>query len=356
MNRNKNLLYKIGCFFCICLVLNSCKKFNADVAPMTPIEIVGIPDSYASLEENTDLNIPIKFTTPSDSGIQSASYIVVNKRASDLKLVFSPPINIPFNGKTVDATIKVPVRRGLTSVVITIYDKTGKLSSTGIDVKSVSPSTKDVKSLTNIVMSTDPADNQCFFSLYETNPVFGQAEALTKQNRIDFVMLNNNGAQAVSPHAYGASAAYYNASKGYLARFTTLSYLFIASTKSYVTKGEFDAIKKQSDLEEFMDKKVIGPAPEGGNYNLINADRRVGSGYKENTVDNGFIIGWGYHTSPTENPTIVLNEAFALVMVRSVSRKSNGHYIITMDIKAPPVDERASYSASSISPYEPYPL
>ena len=323
---------------------------------MTAIDIVGVPDSYASLPENSELKLPIKFTTPSDSGILSASYIVVNKRASDLKLVFSPPINIPFNGKSVDATITVPVRRGLSAVVITIYDKTGKLSSRSVDIKEVTISSGDVKSLTNIVMSTDPADNMSFLSLYEPIPVFGRTEALTKQDRVDFVMLNNNGAQAVSPHAYGASASYYNASKNFLAGFTKLSYLFIASTKSYVTKVDFDAIKKQADLEEFMDKKVIGPAPLGGNYNLINADRRVGSGYKENTVNEGFIIGWGYHTSPSENPTIVLNEAFALVLVKSVTRKSNGHYIITMDIKAPAADARAAYSVSSIAPYEPYPL
>lgn len=356
MKRNKNIMFTIGCFVCMCLVFISCKKFEANVAPMTPIDIVGVPDSYASLEENSDLKIPIKFTTPIDSGIQSASYIVVNKRASELNLVFSPPIDIPFNGKSVDATITVPVRRGLSAVVITIYDKTGKLSSRSIDIKSVTPTTANVKSLTNIVMSTDPADDMCFFSVYDPNPVFGQAEALTKQDRIDFVLLNSGGAKPISPHAYGASSSYYNASKDYLAGFTTLSYGYLSSPKNYITNEAFDAITKQSDLEEFMDKIVIGPAPEGADYNLISADRRVGSGFGVNDVDKGFIIGWGYHTSPTETATTVLNEAFALVMVRSVTKKANGHYIITMDVKAPAVDNRASYSVSSIAPYEPYPL
>lgn len=356
MKRNRNILYTIGCFVCMCLVFISCKKFEADVAPMTPIDIVGVPDTYASVEENTDLKIPIKFTTPNDSGIQRATYTVVNKRASELKLVFSPPIDIPFNGKSVDATITVPVRRGLSAVVITIYDKAGKLSSRSIDIKSVTLSGENVKSLTNIVMSTDPADDQCFFSLYDPNPVFGQATALTKQDRVDFVMLNNGGAKPISPHAYAASTSFYDASKDYLAGFTTLSYGYLSSPKDYITNADFDAIKTQSDLEEFMDKKVIGPAPEGANYNLVSADRRVGSGFGVNDVDKGFIIGWGYHTGATETPTIVLNEAFALVMVRSVTQKPNGHYIVTMDVKAPPVDERASYSGSSIAPYDPYPL
>ena len=356
MKRNNNIQYAIGGLVCICLAFVSCKKFNADVAPMTPIEIVGVPDSYASLEENTDLKIPIKFTTPNDSGIQSASYIVVNKRASELKLVFSPAVNIPFNGKSVDATITVPVRRGLSAVVIKIYDKAGKLSSRSIDIKSIKLAGENVKTLTNVVMSTDPADNQCFFSLYDPNPVFGLADALSKQARVDFVMLNSGGAKPISPHAYAASSGYYNASKDYLAGFTTLSYGYLSSPKNYITSADFDAIKTQSDLEDFMDKKVIGPAPEGANYNLVNADRRVGSGFGVNDVDKGFIIGWGYHTAPTETPTMVLNEAFALVMVKSVTQKPNGHYIITMDVKAPPVDERASYSLSSIAPYDPYPL
>ena len=293
MKRNKNIIFKIGCFVCISLIYISCNKFEAPVVPMTPIDIGGIPDTYVSLTENTNLEIPVNFTTLCDSGLQSASYKVVNRRASDLSPVIGPAINIPFNNKSVNTKITIPVRSGLMSVVISIYDKAGKISYKSINVKSVKTSDLNVKTLTNVVMSTDPADNQCFFSVYEANPVFGQASALTKQERIDFVLVNMSGAKPISCHAYGASIDYYNASKTYLAGFTSLSYNFISASQSYITRAAFDAIVKESDLSGFIDSTVIRPAPKGNNYNIISRDRRVGDGYTETAVDKGFIIGWG---------------------------------------------------------------
>jgi hypothetical protein len=333
----------------------SCKKFEADAIPMTPINAGGV-DSYASLEENSTLTIPIQYTSTSDSGIASASYKVVNNRASEIMLVQSPAVPLSFHGKVVDTTIKVPVRTGLKSVVIIIYDKDGKMSSKSVNIKNVVPSKANVKTLTDVVMSTDPADNQNFFSLYEANPVFGQSVASTKQARIDFIAVNMNGARFISPNAYAADANYYNASKTALAGFSTLSYAFFSSSRAYINRANFNAIATDADLTKYLNDTIIAIPPAGGaNYNIINADRRVSDVFGVSTAEKGFMMGWGYRSHPTST-AVILNEAFALVLVKEVTKKANGHFVVKFDIKAPSADQRAAYSATPISPYTPYPL
>lgn len=333
----------------------SCKKFDAKALPMTPIDVGG-KTSYESLDENSVLTIPIKFTSPCDSGIATAGYKVVNNRASEILLVQSPLIPIGFHGKIVDTTIKVPVRRGLLSVVVIITDKAGRVSSQGIDVKSVNPSKAAVKTLTDVVMSTDPADNQNFFSFYESTPVFGSSVALTKQARVDLIAVNMGGGRLISTNAYGAGSTYYDASKVALAGFSTLTYTFLTSTRTFVNRANFDAIKTEADLTKFLNDTVIAITPLGGaNYNIINADRRVSDVYPAANAEKGFVIGWGYRSHPTAT-AVILNESFALIIVKSVTKKANGHYVITFDIKGPATDQRADYNATTIAPYSPYPL
>lgn len=354
MKKNNSLRY-ITLIAASVLLFASCKKFEAPTLPMTPVDVGG-KTSYESLDENSVLTIPIKFNSPCDSGIATAGYKVVNNRASELTLVSSPLIPIGFHGKIVDTTINVPVRRGLMSVVVIIYDKAGRMSSQSVDVKSINPSTTAVKSLTDVVMSTDPADNQNFFSFYETTPVFGSSVALTKQARVDLQLINMGGARFISPNAYGADANYYNASKTALAGFTTLTYAFLSSTKAYVNRGNFDPINTEADLAKYLNDTVIAIPPKGGaNYNIISADRRVSDVYGVSTATKGFLVGWGYRSHPTVS-SVLLNEAFGVVLVKSVTQKANGHYVITFDIKGPTKDQRASYNATTITPYSPYPL
>lgn len=353
MKRN-NIFYIIVVIAAIS-VFASCKKFEADALPMTPIN-VGSTDTYASLDENSVLTIPIKYTSTCDSGIASAGYKIVNNRASEIVLAQSPIVPLPFNGKVVDTTIKVPVRQGLLSVVVIIYDKDGRMSSKSVNVKSVVPSKASVRTLTDVVMSTDPADNQNFFSFYDPTPVFGHDEALTKQSRIDLIAVNMNGGRLISTNAYGAGSTYYDASKVALAGFSTLTYTFITSTRTFVNRANFDAIKTEADLSKFLNDTVIAIQPLGGaNYNIINADRRVSDVYGASSAEKGFIIGWGYRSHPTST-AVILNEAFALVLVKSVTKKANGHYIITFDIKGPATDEREAYNSTTIAPYPPYQL
>jgi len=334
-------------------LLASCKKFSADVLPMTPID-VGSQDTYEILDEYSTLTIPVKYTSLCDSGIASAGYKVVNNRNRPIILVQSPVVPIAFSGKTVDATISVPVRTGLLSVVIIIYDKDGRMSSKSVNIKNVTPSGAPVRSLTNVEMSTDPADNKNFFSMYETVPVFGSDEAKTKQDRIDFIAVSMGGGRVISPMAYGASNDYYNASKTALAGFSTISYLFLSSSRTYVNQANLNSINTDADLTKFYNDSVMANPP-AGNYNVINADRRVSDTYGAGTTARGFLIGWGYRSHPV-GTGVVLNEAFALVFVKSVTQKANGHYVLTFDIKGPSKDQRADYSKTAIQPYSPYPL
>lgn len=336
-----------------CCSIASCKKFSAEVLPMTPIEI-GTQSSYERLEEHSILSIPVRYTSLCDSGIRTAVYKVVNNRARDITLVQSPGIPIPFNDKNIDATIDVPVRTGLLSVVVIVYDKDGRMSSKSINVGSVVPSKGNVKTLKDIEMSTDPADNQNFFSMYEATPVFGSAVAKTKQERVDFMLVNMNGGRFISPMAYSAGADYYAASKAALAGFSTISYLFLSSSRAYVNQVNFNTINTDADLTKFYNDSVIA-IPPAGNYNVIGADRRISDVFGAGNTVKGFLFGWGYRSHPSTTAA-VLNESFGLVLVKSVTKKANGHHVVTFDVKAPSRDQRADYNKTTIAPYDPYPL
>lgn len=355
MKNKFGAIYLLG-LLTIVLGMVSCEKFEADVLPMNTIDVGGV-ESYASVDENSFIDIPVKFNSLCDSGIASAGYKVLSNRgALATSLVTGPLVPIPFNGKTVDANLSIPVRQGLLSIVILIYDKDGRMSSKSIDIKNVVPSTASVKTLTNLTMSTDPADNQNFISFYDPNPVFGSATALTKQDKVDMMLVNMSGGRFISPNAYGAGTNYYDASKAALAGFTSLSYAFLSSSRTYINRNNFDAIGTEAQLTTFLNDTVIAIPPKGGAYyNLISADRRVSDAYGVSTATRGFIMGWGYRSHPTSTAAI-LNESFALVLVTNVTRKANGHYVLTIDVKCPSFDQRNSYSATPIAPYSPYPL
>lgn len=336
---------------CYLLLLAACGKYKTDVVTTAPIDIGGIPDSYAELEENTILNIPVKFY--SEAGLDSAAYKIANNRASQATVNFSPIIKLPVKSNSIDTILPVPIRKGTMAIVIMVYDKSGKLSTRSIDISSIKQSEASLKTFTDLTMSTDPADNINFLSLYETSPVYGAAVAKTKQHQVDFMLVNLSGAKFLSAHAYGAGAEYYTATKNIMAGFTTLTYGFLTSSRTYVNRTNFNAITTNAQLNKFIDDSVINP--KAGNYNVMAADRRVSDGFTV-TGEKGFIAGWGYHTAPTATPTVVLNESFALFIVKTVTKKSNGHYVITFDVKAPDIDNRLAFPEASIIPYSPYPL
>lgn len=167
-----------------------------------------------------------------------------------------------------------------------------------------------------------------------------------------------NGVQPLSPHAYAAGDAYYNASKPYITGFETLTYAFISAKRGKITKDAFDAISSEQGLQEFLESSIIPPSPDGENYKIYTASRRVGDTFNDTSKnEGGFLFGWGTHSHPTISPAVgVSNVAFAIFYVKSVTKKANGHWTIVFDVKYPLTDERAANTGGSIAPYAPYPL
>lgn len=254
-------------------------------------------------------------------------------------------------GNEANFSFELVGEEGLESVTVAVENKTG------ISVQKEYAVSK-VAYLTDVVMSTDPEDKSCFLALYELTPVFGAEEAINVQDRIDFFVANKgNGVQPLSPHAYGAGDAYYNASLPYLKGFETLTYSYLSSRRGKLYKEEFDAVNTEDALMDLLNYRIIGPNPDGENYNILTASRRVGDTFNDSSKkDGGFILGWGNHTHPTTTPAVVDNVAFAIFWVKSVQKKANGHWVIVFDVKYPLDDERSANNKGSIAPYEPYPL
>lgn len=292
--------------------------------------------------------------------LASGSDIAFVKYALKKNGVLGSYIELPLmenEGNEAKFSFQIMGEEGVEAVEIVAANQSNVTASEGCRVKVLSSSA--ISSLTDVVMSTDPADNACFLSLYEEEPVFGKEMAQTKQGRIDFYLayVDNNRGQPLSPHAYGAGANYYNASKPYITGFTELTYSFVSNWRGKITKEGFDAIQSEQDLQDFLESTIIAPNPDGENYKIYTASRRVGPNMNDPQKTGGFLLGWGTHSHPTVSPaTGVNNIAFAIFWVKKIAKKDNGHWAITFDVKYPLSDERAFNNDASFEPYAPYPL
>ncbi|TRX45973.1 hypothetical protein FNW54_06395 [Bacteroides sp. HF-5092] len=290
----------------------------------------------------------------SGSDIVSVKYAI--KKNGSLGNYTELPL-IDSEGNEAKFSIQLTGEEGMESVEIVAANQGNVTTTEKPRVKVLSASR--VASLTDVTMSTDPADNACFLALFEETPVFGVSTAINKQERIDFYLANKgNGVQPLSPHAYGAGDAYYNASKPYITGFETLTYAFISAKRGKITKDAFDAISSEQGLQEFLESSIIPPSPDGENYKIYTASRRVGDTFNDTSKkEGGFLFGWGTHSHPTVSPAVgVSNVAFAIFYVKSVTKKANGHWTMVFDVKYPLTDERAANTGGSIAPYAPFPL
>lgn len=244
---------------------------------------------------------------------------------------------------------------GLESVQIVATNKGGKTTTVNFLVPSLRHRLVYLK---DVEMSSDPTDNTCFMALYENTKIFGVSTALTKQDRIDFYLANKgNGVQPLSPHAYGAGQAYYDASLPYIKGFTDLTYAFLTAKRANITQDAVNDLVYDFDLEDFLEARIIGPKPDGENYKILTASRRVGETFNDSSKkEGGFLLGWGTHTHPNVSPAVVQNVGFAIFYVKSVTKKSNGHWKMVFDVKYPVEDLRGPNNSGSIVPYAPYPL
>lgn len=293
---------------------------------------------------------PVNGKVTSGSDIASVMYALKIKGTVGVATAASLTEN---SGNEAKFTFNVEGNEGLEAVQVVVANKGGKSVTTTYLIPALQVRAAYLK---DVEMSTDPADNKCFIALYEDTKVFGVDVAKKKQDKIDFFLANkSNGVQPLSPHAYGAGEAYYNASKPYLMGFNELTYSFLSSKRGQLKSDEFNNVLTENELVKLLEYRIIGPKPEGEGYNIKTASRRVGDTF--NTTDKkegGFILGWGSHTHPQITPSVVDNVAFAVFWVKSVTQKPNGHYVIVFDVKYPVDNQRIKSNKSSIEPYAPY--
>ncbi len=286
----------------------------------------------------------------SGSDIKSLKYIITKNDTEGV----AQPVTSGVEDNELEFNIDITGEAGMQSVKLIAENNGGKTMTLNLPIPEASYRANYLK---DVVMSTDPADDKCFFSAYKTPHVYGIAEAKSDQLMVDWILTyKSSGAQPVSGLAYGASSAYYENTLPYLQGFTQLTYLYLTSKRSIVTEEAFNELVSEADIKSYIDTYIFGPAPEGQNYNVYTSSRRVGDTFNESKSEGGFVIAWGTHTHPTVDPAVVNNVAHALVWVKRVTQKANGHWEFVFDIKYPKDNQRTANNQSVIAPYDPYPL
>lgn len=313
--------------------------------------------SITIAENQTELNYffdqednELKGTIASGSDIKNLNYAITKNGAEGALQA----VTLTNPGNETNFSFKVKGEAGMEKIRIVAENNGNKIATVNLTIPGIAVR---ATYLQNVSMSTDPADNKCFFSAYRTPNVYGVTEAKSNQLMVDWILTKTaSGVQPVSPHAYGANATYYANSLPYLSGFTNLTYLFLTSLRATITLNGFNSIVSEKDIKTYIDRYLVAPAPEGQAYNVYTASRRVGDTYNASKSQGGFVIGWGSHTHPTASPAVVNNVGFAIVWVKQATQKSNGHWDFVFDIKFPKADQRTPNNASAIEPYSPYPL
>lgn len=313
--------------------------------------------SLTIAENQTELNYffdqednEVKGTIVSGSDIKTLKY-AVTQNGSEGAL---QTVTLTNPGNEADFSFKVKGEAGMQNIRVVAENNGGKTVVLNLTIPEVA-----IRAiyLQDISMSTDPADNKCFFSAYKTPHVYGYTEAKANQLMIDWVLTKTgSGVQPISMHAYGANATYYANALPYMGGFTDLTYLYLTSLRGTITLNGFNSVVSEKDIKMYIDRYIVAPAPEGQSYNVYTASRRVGDTFNASKSQGGFVIGWGSHTHPTVSPAVVNNVSFAIVWVKQAKQKANGHWDFVFDIKFPKADQRTPNNASAIAPYDPYPL
>lgn len=293
----------------------------------------------------------LKGSIASGSDIKNLKYAVTKNGVEGSLLL----VTLTNPGNETDFSFKVKGEAGIQSIKIVSENEGNKSTTVVLSIPEVAIR---ATYLQDVAMSTDPADNKCFFSAYKTPHVYGIAEAKADQLMVDWILTKtSSGVQPVCGLAYSAGSSYYANTLPYLQGFTQLTYLYLTSKRSIVTQDAFIGLLSESDMKSYIDTYIFGPAPVGQNYNIYTSSRRVGDTFNSTSKSNGaFVIGWGSHSHPAISPSVVNNVAHALVWVKQVTQKANGHWEFVFDIKFPKADQRTANNESVIEPYEPYPL
>ncbi len=287
---------------------------------------------------------PISGTIASGSDIKSLKHaITTNGTEGALQTV-----NIDEDaGNDADFTFSFKGTENMTQVRLVAENTGGKTISLNLAIPKVLVRATYFK---NVIITSDPNGNDCFFAAYMEPHVFGRSVALQNQSKIDFVFYKTGaGAQTLSPHAFGANATILANSAAYLKDFTQLTYMLLTSRRGNITKNDFDQVISEDDLSSL----TTNPAKNGYSVStpgtgIAIANRRIGDTFTTASVPGAFICGWGARSEESVTPAFIQNKSYGVGWVNEVKLLENGYIQLNFDIKVPRADQRSLYNSESM--------
>ncbi|MCU7693860.1 hypothetical protein ACFSPU_01365 [Haoranjiania flava] len=199
----------------------------------------------------------------------------------------------------------------------------------------------------DIVLTTEigPGKNN-WFSAYKSPHVFDVTNAAAAQDMIDFgSIIYNNAFRFVPPYIFTAGAAYKTAVAPYMAGFTKATYTMVTANRRSVTPAALDTLIWDSNLDNYINVNIKGPAPIGENYNITTTNRRISG---DPVIGTGFIFGWGSWDVATG---AVNNQAFGLALVKAYTNAGSEKGTVVLDIVVPAEDMRTKFNPVSLFNY-----
>ena len=261
--------------------------------------------------------------------------------------VYGPEQQIELGSPADEFTFNITVagQKGIEAIRISGANEGGKTQVTEFPVSKVF---SRLLHFPNVVLTTEvgPGKNN-WFSAYQAPHVFDVANAAQNQLMMDFAFIKYTAtADRIVPAAvFNANATYTAAMLPYMTGFTKAPYTMVTANRTSINNASYSAINWDGELTDFIQKKIIATANQGGeNYNVVTANRRVSG---DMVPGAGFVIGWGAWNMAT---SAVQNSAFGLVIVKNYST-ANGFATVTLDIKVPADDNRTKYNPVSLFNY-----
>ncbi|HMR83865.1 MAG TPA: hypothetical protein PKE30_12065 [Niabella sp.] len=314
-------------------------KIGAVTDDAVNISLTGFSGSIPHLYADS-LNV-LNGKATSGSDITSLSYAV---KANGTYSAEQPlPLGTPLD--EFNFSIELNGSVGMQAIRITGRNNGGKEQVIEYPIQKVN---RRLLRFTNIVLTSEigPGKNN-WFSAWKAPHVFDVTNAAANQEWIDFgtIVYNNASFRFVPPFIYTAGTAYLNSAAPYMVGFNKATYTMVTANRRSVTPAAMDTLRWDSNLENFINRNIKGPGPVGENYNVTTTNRRVSG---DPVVNAGFIIGWGSWNLAT---SVVDNQAFGVVIVKSYTTTGSGKGTVTLDIIVPAEDQRSRFNPVSMFGY-----
>lgn len=313
-------------------------KIGSVVDDAISINLAGNITSIANLYVDSTNQISGNISSGSD--ISSLSYAIkqngVYTAEQNLK-PGTPSDNFNFEINFIGAI-------GIQAIRITSMNQGGKTQVVELPVLRVN---RKLLRFRDIVLTTEigPGKNN-WFSAYKAPHVFDVTNAAAAQDMIDIgTTIYSNAFRFVPPYIFTAGAAYRTAVAPYMAGFTKATYTMVTANRRSVTSAALDTLIWDSNLDNYININIKGPAPIGENYNITTTNRRISG---DPVIGTGFILGWGSWDEPTG---VVNNQAFGVVLVKGYTNAGSGKGTVVLDIVVPAEDMRTKFNPVSLFNY-----